>query len=90
MTTKRFGTATETGQRRGPRGEDLRPDDRRGASLRGARRERGEAGVAMGEAGGEIHRDEVPPIYEQFVQQYFEQIRKASPNPSAPALTRDK
>jgi hypothetical protein len=28
------------------------------------------------EAGSEIHRDEVPVIYEQFVQQYFEQIRK--------------
>ncbi|MSV35733.1 MAG: hypothetical protein EXQ47_09065 [Bryobacterales bacterium] len=30
-----------------------------------------------GEAGSEIHRDEVPPAYEEFVQQYFEQIRKA-------------
>ena len=28
------------------------------------------------EAGSEIHRDEVPPIYEQFVQQYYEKIRK--------------
>jgi hypothetical protein len=28
------------------------------------------------EAGSEIHRDEVPPMYENFVQQYFEQIRK--------------
>jgi hypothetical protein len=28
------------------------------------------------EAGGEIHRDEVPLIYQQFVEQYFEQIRK--------------
>jgi hypothetical protein len=28
------------------------------------------------EAGGEINRDEVPLIYQQFVQQYFEAIRK--------------
>ncbi len=31
------------------------------------------------EAGSEIHRDEVLPIYEQFVQQYFEKIRTAPP-----------
>jgi hypothetical protein len=29
------------------------------------------------ESGGEIHRDEVPLIYQQYVQQYFEEIRKA-------------
>ncbi len=28
------------------------------------------------EAGSEIHRDEVPLMYQQFVQQYFEEIRK--------------
>ena len=28
------------------------------------------------DAGGEIHRDEVPLMYQQFVQQYFEEIRK--------------
>ncbi len=28
------------------------------------------------EAGSEIHRDEVPLADQQFVQQYFEQIRK--------------
>ncbi len=33
------------------------------------------------EAGSEIHRDEVPPIYEQFVQQYYDKIRKTSPSP---------
>ena len=38
--------------------------------------------ASHGEAGSEIHRDEVPPIYEEFVQQYFEQIRKPSPNPT--------
>jgi len=38
------------------------------------------------EAGSEIHRDEVPMMYEQFVQQYFEQIRKpSSPSPAAKA-----
>ena len=31
------------------------------------------------EAGGEINRDEVPLIYQQFVQQYFEEVRKAPP-----------
>jgi hypothetical protein len=35
------------------------------------------------EAGSEIHRDEVPVIYEQFVQQYFEQIRKMPAKPSS-------
>ncbi|MFN3325153.1 MAG: hypothetical protein ACK5AZ_16785 [Bryobacteraceae bacterium] len=34
------------------------------------------------EAGGEIHRDEVPLALQPFVQQYFEQIRKA-PIPEA-------
>jgi hypothetical protein len=33
------------------------------------------------EAGSEIHRDEVPLMYQPFVQQYFEEIRK----PAAPA-----
>jgi hypothetical protein len=31
------------------------------------------------EAGSEIHRDEVPPMYQQFVQQYFDQVRKTAP-----------
>lgn len=34
------------------------------------------------DAGGEINRDEVPLAYQQFVQQYFEEIRKT---PAAPA-----
>lgn len=29
------------------------------------------------EAGGEISRDEVPVMYQQYVQQYFEQVRKS-------------
>jgi hypothetical protein len=37
------------------------------------------------DAGSEIHRDEVPPVYEQFVQRYFENIRKnSSSTPSTP------
>jgi hypothetical protein len=35
------------------------------------------------EAGSEIHRDEVPPLYEQYVQQYFEQVRKTASKPAA-------
>jgi hypothetical protein len=31
------------------------------------------------ESGSEIHRDEVPLMYQQFVQQYFEEIRKTAP-----------
>jgi len=30
------------------------------------------------DAGSEIHRDEVPLIYQQYVEQYFEQIRKGT------------
>jgi hypothetical protein len=42
------------------------------------------------EAGSEIHRDEVPLMYQQFVQQYFEEIRKgteagAKPGAAKPA-----
>ena len=42
---------------------------------------------AHGEAGGEIHRDEVPPAFQQFVEQYFEEIRKPAPGkaPAKPA-----
>lgn len=35
------------------------------------------------EAGGEIHRDEVPLMHQEFVKQYFEEIRKL-PLPKAP------
>ena len=35
------------------------------------------------EAGSEIHRDEVPLEYEQFVQRYFDQIRR-TPSSTAP------
>jgi len=36
-------------------------------------------GATHAEAGGEIHRDEIPLIYQQYVQQYFEQVRKQAP-----------
>jgi len=41
------------------------------------------------EAGGEIHRDEVPLMFQPFVERYFEEIRKApAPAKSAPAKTK--
>ncbi|MBI4877187.1 MAG: hypothetical protein HY822_21340 [Acidobacteria bacterium] len=43
-----------------------------------------ERGAAHGEGGGEIHRDEVPLMYQQYVQQYFEQVRKAAPAAEKP------
>ncbi len=39
------------------------------------------------EAGSEIHRDEVPLMYQQFVQQYFEEIRKGADTGAKPAGT---
>jgi hypothetical protein len=36
------------------------------------------------EAGGEIHRDEVPQDYQHYIRQYFEQVRKAENGPSKP------
>jgi hypothetical protein len=38
--------------------------------------------AAHGDTGGEIGRDEVPLAYQQFVQQYFEEIRKTPPSGS--------
>ena len=40
-------------------------------------------------AGGDISRDEVPVIFQQYVQQYFEQIRK-QPAPKPETTTRSK
>ena len=37
------------------------------------------------EGGGEIHRDAVPLMYREYVQQYFEQVRKQAPAPAAPS-----
>ncbi len=49
----------------------------------------GQSESTHAEAGSEIHRDEVPPIYEQFVEQYFDKIRKsgeaATSAPASPA-----
>lgn len=35
--------------------------------------------LSHSEAGGEIHRDEIPLAYQHYVQQYFEEIRKPAP-----------
>ena len=40
--------------------------------------------AAHAEAGGEVNRDEVPLMYQQFVQQYFEEIRKAPASKADP------
>jgi hypothetical protein len=37
-------------------------------------------GATHREAGGEIHRDEVPLVYQDYVQQYFEKVRKPEAN----------
>ena len=37
------------------------------------------------EAGGEIHRDEVPLMFQPFVERYFEEIRKAPQGVKPPA-----
>lgn len=42
------------------------------------------------EAGSEIHRDEVPLIYQPFVEQYFEEIRKPAPAAKTPSKPADK
>ena len=36
------------------------------------------------DASGEIHRDEVPLIHQQYVQQYFEEIRRQKPAAAVP------
>jgi hypothetical protein len=38
------------------------------------------------EAGSEIHRDEVPLMYQQFVEQYFEEIRKGTESGAKPGV----
>lgn len=37
------------------------------------------------DTGGEIHRDQVPLLYQQYVQSYFEQLRRAAPATPAAA-----
>ena len=38
-------------------------------------------GASHAESGGEIHRDEVPLHLQQFVQNYYDQLRKQNPTP---------
>ncbi|MEK7406211.1 MAG: hypothetical protein AAB225_13995 [Acidobacteriota bacterium] len=40
--------------------------------------------AAHAEAGGESHRDEVPLLFQSYVQQYFEEIRKTPPAEGRP------
>jgi hypothetical protein len=35
--------------------------------------------AAHSESGGEIHRDEIPLIYQDYVRSYFEELRKSAP-----------
>jgi signal recognition particle subunit SEC65 len=42
------------------------------------------------DSGGEISRDEVPLIYQRYVQEYFEQIRRAPATTAAPAAGRPR
>lgn len=46
--------------------------------------------AASGDSGGEIHRDEVPLIYQQYIQRYFEEVRreKAPARPPTPSDAR--
>jgi hypothetical protein len=39
------------------------------------------------EAGSQIDRDEVPLAYQQYVQQYFEEIRKLPPGKATKSKT---
>jgi hypothetical protein len=48
-----------------------------------------QSNATHGDSGGEISRDEVPVIFQQYVQQYFEQIRK-QPAPKPEPTTRSK
>ncbi|MBL8174935.1 MAG: hypothetical protein JNK48_09700 [Bryobacterales bacterium] len=41
--------------------------------------------AAHTEAGGDISRDEVPAAYQQFVQSYFDEVRKTPSAPKTPA-----
>ena len=47
------------------------------------------SGANHGDAGGEVHRDEIPQHLQHYVQQYFEQVRKgeSTATPAAPAAS---
>jgi hypothetical protein len=46
--------------------------------------------ASHGEAGSEINRDEVPLAYQQYVQQYFEEVRKLPAGPKGKADNKTK
>jgi hypothetical protein len=46
--------------------------------------------ASHGEAGGEINRDEVPLAYQQYVQQYFEEVRKLPAGPKGKSDAKTK
>jgi hypothetical protein len=46
--------------------------------------------VTHSDAGGDISRDEVPVIFQQYVQQYFEELRKQPPIRKGETSTRSK
>ncbi|MEO8028579.1 MAG: hypothetical protein ABI823_19005, partial [Bryobacteraceae bacterium] len=41
--------------------------------------------AAHAENGGEVHRDEVPLVYQQYVQKYFDEVRKTPAGAKPPA-----
>ena len=49
-----------------------------------------QSNVTHADAGGDISRDEVPVIFQQYVQQYFEQLRKQPPVRKGETTTRSK
>jgi hypothetical protein len=42
------------------------------------------SGAQHAEGGGEIRRDEIPLHHQDYVQQYFEEVRKAAPAAKKP------
>jgi hypothetical protein len=38
-----------------------------------------------GEAGSEIHRDEIPLVHQPFIERYFQEVRKGTPAPATAA-----
>jgi hypothetical protein len=46
--------------------------------------------AAHAESGGEIHRDEVPLVFQPFVERYFEEIRKVPPAAKSAPNTKTK
>ena len=61
----------------------------------GLRTQYSDRAAAHSEAGGEIHRDEIPLIYQDYVRSYFEELRKSvpasslRPNPETDAAPAD-